>query len=68
MGLLRTAVDQGGLNKLAKAFKKKSGKQYREFCNWLGFEELDPTSFDVDDMNYRLKSPKNSMPMHMNWV
>ncbi len=54
-GIIEDCGGPGGLNKLAKAFKKKSGKQYREFCNWLGFEELDLTSFDVDDMNYRLK-------------
>ena len=54
-GIIEDCGGPGGLNKLARAFKKKSGKQYWEFCNWRGFEELDLTSFDVDDMNYRLK-------------
>lgn len=54
-GIIEDCGGPGGLNKLAKAFEKKSGKQYREYCNWLGFEELDLTSFDVDDMNFRLK-------------
>lgn len=54
-GIIENCGGPGGLKELEKAFKKKSGKKYREFCNWLGFEELDLTSFDVDDMNFRLK-------------
>jgi hypothetical protein len=44
-----------GLADLAQAFKKKAGKEYKEYCTWLGVEDLDLTKFDVADMNFRLK-------------
>ena len=28
---------------------------YKEFSEWLGVEDLDMTTFDIEDMNFRLK-------------
>jgi hypothetical protein len=50
--------DCGGtdcLVQIAKAYKKKKGSQYKEYCEWLGTEDLDLSAFDIDDMNFRLK-------------
>lgn len=50
-----TKIKPGGLEDIAKAFKKKKGSQYQQYCKWLGIEELDLSVFDIDDMNFRLK-------------
>ena len=50
--------DCGGVPRLADlsaAFKKKSGKAYKEYSEWLGTADLDLGAFDLDDMNFRLK-------------
>ncbi len=44
-----------GLYDIAKAYREKKGKQYKEFCGWLGVKDLDLSGFDMDDMNFRLK-------------
>ena len=44
-----------GLADLAQAFKKKRGTEYKEYCEWLGVDDLDLAKFDLDDMNFRLK-------------
>ena len=44
-----------GLADLAQAFKKKRGTEYKEYCEWLGGDDLDLAKFDLDDMNFRLK-------------
>jgi hypothetical protein len=54
-GIIEDCGGPGGLEQLAKAFKKKKGPQYKEYCEWLGVENLELSSFDLDDMNYRLK-------------
>lgn len=54
-GIIEDCGGPGGLEQLAKAFKKKKGPQYEEYCEWLGVDDLDLFSFDLDDMNYRLK-------------
>lgn len=54
-GIIEDCGGPGGLEQLAKAFKKKKGLQYKEYCEWLGVEDLDLSAFDLDDMNYRLK-------------
>ncbi len=45
----------GGLQEIAEVFKLKKGKRYEELCEWLGMSDFDLSSFDIDDMNYRLK-------------
>lgn len=44
-----------GLENLAKAYEKKKGAAYREYVEWLGKDDLDLETFDIDDMNFRLK-------------
>ena len=54
-GIIEDCGVTGGLEDIAKAFKKKTGKQYDQYRQWLGADELDLAAFDIDDMNFRLK-------------
>ena len=54
-GIVEDVGGVGGLEDLAKAFKKKKGADYKQFSEWLGVEDFDMAAFDLDDMNYRLK-------------
>lgn len=54
-GIIEDCGGVGGLERLAKAFQKKKGREYSEFSKWLGVKELDLSTFDIEDMNYRLK-------------
>ncbi|HAU32262.1 MAG TPA: hypothetical protein DCW46_08425 [Desulfotomaculum sp.] len=54
-GIIEDCGGVGGLEDLAKAFKKKKGRQYDEYREWLGTDDLDLSVFDIDDINFRLK-------------
>lgn len=54
-GIIEDCGGVTGLEDLAKAFKKKTGNAYKEYREWLGVDDLDIKSFDIDDMNFRLK-------------
>lgn len=54
-GIVEDVGGVGGLKDLAKALKKGKGKEYNDFCAWLGSTTLDLAAFDIDDMNFRLK-------------
>jgi len=54
-GIVEDVGGTGGLEDLAKAFKKKKGTEYEQFSEWLGVEDMDLMAFDLDDMNFRLK-------------
>lgn len=54
-GIIEDVGGVGGLENLAKVLKKGKGKEYKEFCDWLGSTSLDLEAFDIDDMNFRLK-------------
>lgn len=54
-GIVEDCGGTGGLEDITKAFKKKSGKAYQEYCDWLGTTELDLFMFDIDEMNVRIK-------------
>jgi hypothetical protein len=54
-GIIEDCGGVSGLERLAKAFQKKKGREYTEYSEWLGVKELDLSAFDIDDMNYRLK-------------
>ncbi len=54
-GIIEDCGGPCGLEEIAKAFKKKKGIQYKQYSEWLGVEELDLSSFDLNDMNFRLK-------------
>ena len=54
-GIIEDCGGVPGLEDIASAYKKKSGRAYREYCEWLEMPDLDMDSFDLDDMNFRLK-------------
>lgn len=54
-GIIDDCGGPGGLEEIAKAFQKKHGPQYRQYCEWLEVEELDLAAFDLEDINFRLK-------------
>lgn len=54
-GIIEDCGGTSGLEDIAKTFQKKKGKQYVEYCDWLGRIDLDLLTFDIDDMNFRLK-------------
>ncbi len=54
-GIIEDCGGPFGLEELAKAFRKKKGAQYQEYCEWLGVNKLDLDTFDLEDMNFRLK-------------
>lgn len=53
-GIIEDCGGVGGLEDLAKAFKKKKGEEYNAYREWLGINDLDLNRFDIDDMNFRL--------------
>jgi len=53
-GIIEDCGGVGGLENLAKAFKKKKGKEYNMYREWLGIDDLDLNHFDINDMNFRL--------------
>ena len=54
-GIVEDCGGIGGLLEIEKAFKKKSGTKYKELCQWLDCTELNLSSFDIDEMNVRIK-------------
>lgn len=54
-GIIEDCGGTCGLEDITKAYKKKKGAAYKEYCEWLGLTELDLSAFDVADMNFRLK-------------
>lgn len=54
-GIIEDCGGTGGLEQLAAAFRQKSGDDYENYREWLGRDELDLTTFDLNDMNLRLK-------------
>jgi len=54
-GIVEDVGGVPGLEDLVKAFKKKKGPEYEDYCEWLGIDDFDIKAFDLDDMNFRLK-------------
>ena len=54
-GIIEDCGGADGLKELAEAFKKKKGRKYDEYREWLGIGDIDLTEFDIDDINFRLK-------------
>ncbi len=54
-GIIEDCGSIPGLESIYRAFEKKSGKKYDEFVDWLGTDQLDMKSFDLEEMNVRLK-------------
>lgn len=54
-GIIEDCGGPGGLEELVKVFKRGKGKEYEEMREWLGRDTLDISTFDLDDVNFRLK-------------
>ena len=54
-GIVEDCGGPFGLAQLAEAFRKKKGADYKHYSSWLGIKDFDINSFDLDDMNFRLK-------------
>ena len=54
-GIIEDCGGVPGLADLVAAYKKKFGKVYKKYTEWLGVTDLDLEAFDIDDMNFRLK-------------
>lgn len=54
-GIIEDCGGIWGLEEIAKAFQQKKGNEYEHFSGWLGITDLDLESFDIDDINFRLK-------------
>lgn len=54
-GIIEDCGGVPGLIELSEAFQLRKGDQYEVLSEWLGMTELDLSSFDIDDMNYRIK-------------
>ena len=54
-GIIEDCGGVVGLKEIATAFKSKKGRKYEELCEWLGVEEMDLLSFDIEDANLRVK-------------
>lgn len=54
-GIIEDCGGVPGLAEVTEAFSKKSGKIYRYYCKRLGINDLDLASFNLNDMNFRLK-------------
>jgi len=54
-GIIEDCGGVAELKNIANALKDKTGKQYKEYCDWLDVEMLDLSTFDIDDINFRLK-------------
>ena len=53
-GIIEDCGGISGLTNLAKAFRMKKGTAYNEYREWLGCDDFDLETFDIDDMNFRL--------------
>lgn len=54
-GIIEDCGGTFGLKELAAEFKKGRGPRYKELRDWLGTDKLDLRSFDIGEMNFRLK-------------
>lgn len=54
-GIVEDCGGPDGLKQLARSFARKKGAEYEENRAWLGVDDLDLASFDLEDMNFRIK-------------
>ena len=53
-GIIEDVGGVGGLGEFSKVMKKGKGNSYNEYCEWLGITSFDISSFDIEDINFRL--------------
>ena len=54
-GIVEDCGGVGGLVDLVDAFKQQKGEVYEGYRDWTGFETFDIMTFDLEDMNFRVK-------------
>lgn len=54
-GIIEDCGGVDGLKSIAEAYSEKSGEEYENYCEWLLDDDIDLVSFDIEDMNNRLK-------------
>jgi hypothetical protein len=54
-GIIEDCGGPAGLEELAQVMKKKKGPRYKELKEWYELDGIDLKSFNLDDMNFRLK-------------
>lgn len=54
-GIVEDCGGTGGLESIYRAFERKSGKKYEEYVDWLASDQLDLISFNIEEMNSRIK-------------
>lgn len=54
-GIVEDCGGTGGLESIYRAFERKSGKKYEEYVDWLATDQLDLNSFNLEEMNSRIK-------------
>lgn len=54
-GIIEDVGGTRGLKELRTILKRGKGQKFNEICDWLGTTTLDMVSFDIEDMNLRLK-------------
>ena len=52
-GIIEDCGGTSGLEDIAKAFKKKKGQEYKEYCEWLGRKDLDLEAFNMKYIDFR---------------
>ncbi|MCR5762129.1 MAG: plasmid pRiA4b ORF-3 family protein [Treponema sp.] len=56
LGIIEDCGSIFGLESIVKAFKKKKGKDYEAYKEWLGQDDFDITAFDKEELNSTFKS------------
>ena len=54
-GIIEDSGGVRGLARIAEAFEKKSGESYEMYREWLGTDDIDMITFNIDNINMRLK-------------
>lgn len=55
-GIIEDCGGIDGLKSIAEAYSEKSGEEYENYFEWLLDDDIDLASFDIVDMNNRLKN------------
>ena len=67
-GIIDDCGGVGGLEDIVKAFESKTGEDYEQYREWLGKDDFDITTFDLNDINERLKElPSVFASAYENW-
>ena len=61
IGIIEDCGGIYGLEDMKKAFKKKSGEEYENYCEWLGVDSIDFDTFDIDAVNKNMKKKIKSL-------